>query len=82
MNIVMIPIEKSSNVKAIGWVGNVIYADSGIARDVLRVEFTSGMMYDYLNVSEEVWKKLLQAESKGSFLHRNIYDKYSAVKLA
>lgn len=82
MNIIMVPIENSSNVKAIGYVSNVIYADGGIPKDVLRVEFTNGFIYDYINVSEETHKKLMSAESKGSFLHRYIYYKYQTVKIA
>lgn len=77
----MIPVENSSNVKAYGFKPNVIRFDGSNPRNIFRVSFLNGLIYDYLDVSEEVYKKFLEAESKGSFLHRNIYGKYQTIKV-
>jgi len=75
----MIPVTNSSNVKAFGWKPNVILFDGCTPKNVLRIKFVSGSTYDYVGVSEEVYKKFLEAESKGSFLHRQIIGKYQTV---
>ena len=76
----LIPVT-SSNIEAIGWVGNIIYADGGIPKDVLRIKFKSGTIYDYLNVSKEVYEEMMKQESKGSFWWRKIRDKYMEIKV-
>lgn len=81
MEIEMIPVEKSSNVQAYGYKANVIRFDGCNPTNVLRVSFLNGLIYDYLGVSEEIYKQFLGAESKGSFLHRNIYGKYQTIKV-
>jgi len=43
---------------------------------VLEVEFSSGAVYDYLNVPEKVYRALLKAPSKGSFVSRRVRDRY------
>lgn len=77
----MINVE-SSNIKAIGFEENVIYADGYSPHNVLRVEYLSGLIYDYLNVSKETYEALMKEESKGSYIHRKIKDKYCAIKIA
>jgi hypothetical protein len=47
----------------------------------LRVGFVSGMVYDYKNVPEKVYVSMKKAISKGSFLNRNIKDKYEFEKV-
>lgn len=76
----LIPVV-SSNVKAIGWEANVMTMDSGYAKDILRIEFTSGLVYDYLNVSKEVFNELMEAESKGSYIYRKIRNRYTSIKV-
>ena len=43
---------------------------------VLEVEFSSGAVYDYLNVPKRVYRDLLKASSKGSFVSRRVRDRY------
>jgi hypothetical protein len=52
---------KSSNVKKIGW-----------EKEVLRIQFNNDSMYEYYKVPKEVYENLLTAQSKGSFVSRNI----------
>lgn len=54
---------KSSNLKSIGY-------DAG-AREV-HVEFHSGATWIYEDIPPELYEKLRQHESPGSFFHRNI----------
>ncbi len=43
---------------------------------VLEVEFSSGDVYDYLQVPRKVYHDLLKAPSKGSFVSRRVRDRY------
>ncbi len=46
----------------------------------LEVEFSSGAVYDYLNVPRRVYRDLLKAPSKGSFVSRRVRDQYPFVR--
>lgn len=69
----------SSNINAIGWQGNVLLDNGFIPKDILRVQYSHGAIYDYVGVTKEVFDQLMQAESKGSFLNKNIKDKYQTI---
>ncbi len=58
---------QSSNILAIGY-------DPKIR--ALEVEFRSGSVYQYSGVPQDVYTALMQAESKGSYLHVNVKGKY------
>jgi hypothetical protein len=47
---------------------------------VLEVEFSSGVVYDYLQVPKKVYRDLLKAPSKGSFVSRRVRDRYEFVR--
>jgi hypothetical protein len=47
---------------------------------VLEVEFSSGAVYDYLQVQKKVYRALLKAPSKGSFVSRRVRDRYEFVR--
>ena len=47
---------------------------------VLEVEFSSGAVYDYFKVPEKVYRDLLKAPSKGSFVSRRVRDRYPFVR--
>jgi len=79
-NIPVVPVQ-SSNILAIGYQKNVMFNGGYQPKDVLRIKFVSGYSYDYLNVDEEVFKQLMQEESKGSFFHRKIKDKYISLQV-
>ena len=61
---------KSSNIDSIGWSANI-----------LRVLFSHGTAYDYLNVEKELYEELMEADSKGSFFNRYIKVNYPSVKV-
>ncbi|NSW91887.1 MAG: KTSC domain-containing protein [Firmicutes bacterium] len=59
---------ESSNLRSVGY-------DS--TTKILEVEFNSGGIYQYFNVSEIVFQALLAADSKGQYFHRNIKNIYA-----
>ena len=62
----------SSNIKAIGY--------SAFAR-VLQVDFLSGSRYRYLAVEPEIFKRFIDAQSKGQFLNREIKRVYQYCRI-
>ena len=50
-------------------------------RRVLEIEFHSGAIYRYLEVPEEIHRRLLAAESKGHFFGANIRDKFRSERV-
>jgi hypothetical protein len=48
---------------------------------ILRVIYVSGMVYDYKNVPEEVYKAMKTAFSKGTFLNQHIKGKFPFEKV-
>jgi len=57
----------SSNVASIGY---------DEPSQTLEVEFTSGAVYQYYNVSQAIFDQLMQAGSKGQFLAYHIKNTY------
>lgn len=57
----------SSNIAAIGY---------DEASQTLEVEFTSGALYQYYNVTQALFEQLMQASSKGQFLAYQIKNSY------
>ena len=47
----------------------------------LRVVFVSGLIYDYENVPEMIYRDMKAAGSKGTFLNRNIKGHYTFKKI-
>ena len=62
----------SSNISSIGY---------DIPSNVLRVVFSNGGTYDYFDVSEDVYKELDSADSKGHYLATQIKNVYSFKKV-
>jgi hypothetical protein len=58
---------ESSNVARIG------YDETG---QVLSVEFTSGITYNYYDVSPAVFEQMRNANSKGQFIAQNLKGVY------
>ena len=48
----------------------------------LRVIYTSGLVYDYKNVPEEVFTAMKTSFSKGAFLNQHIKGKYEFEKIS
>jgi hypothetical protein len=51
-------------------------ASIGFEDTTMEVEFTNGGLYQYINVEEETFQAMMDAESKGKFLNNRIKDKY------
>jgi len=47
----------------------------------LQIRFVSGVVYDYKNVPEKVFKAMKAATSKGTFLNTKIKGKYEFEKI-
>ena len=65
------PVE-SSVIATVGY-------DAG--KQMLEIEFRSGAIYRYLEVPEEIHKRLLAAESKGHFFGANIRNKFRSERV-
>jgi hypothetical protein len=44
--------------------------------EILEVEFNSGGVYQYGEVSEVTYRELMSADSKGQYFHEHILDHY------
>jgi hypothetical protein len=64
------PVE-SSSLASVGYQGAV-----------LEVEFRNGGVYRYIDVPEEVHRRLMSAESKGRFFNFEIRDAYRCEQIA
>lgn len=62
----------SSNIAAIGYDEN---------SQSLEIEFTNGAVYQYSSVPPSEYEGIMGADSKGKYLHANIKNRYSFVKL-
>ena len=62
----------SSNIRSIGY-------DS--VSQTLEIEFNSGGIYQYFNVSKSIYDALMLASSHGSFFSRHIKDKFGWTKI-
>jgi len=66
------PEVKSSNIAAI---------DYDWERQILRVSFRSGGIYEYDDVGDQVYQAFLGAPSKGRFFHDFIRDQYGTRRI-
>jgi hypothetical protein len=48
---------------------------------ILEIEFTSSHVYQYGEISEETYRELLAADSKGQYFHAYILDQYPHVRV-
>ena len=48
--------------------------DAAIRR--MKIRFTSGSVYDFCGVPEEIHRALMAARSKGTYYNENIKDRY------
>jgi hypothetical protein len=51
-------------------------------RPTLTIVYTSGAVYEYVDVPEEVYLAMKAASSKGTFLNKQIKDKYAFRKMS
>lgn len=72
---------KSSNIKQIGYDENYRVSLNKKPIKVLRIYFTSGFIYDYYDVSKEIYESFLKAESIGKYFWEHIKDKYNYEKV-
>jgi len=57
----------SGNLQKIGW-----EYDHVTKQGVLFVEFNRGAQYEYFPVPKELWNEFWNADSRGSWFHKNI----------
>jgi hypothetical protein len=69
---------KSTSIARILWEAAGAAGPSG----TLRVGFTSGGTYDYVDVPYEKVQELLDAPSKGKYIRRHIAGKYTSYKVS
>jgi hypothetical protein len=50
-------------------------------REVLRITYTSGKVYDYLAVPQQAYDDMKAADSKGQYLNYSIKGKYKYKKV-
>lgn len=62
----------STDVASIGYDPNTM---------TLEVEFKGGSVYHYMDVPDAVYQELMQASSKGKFMHANIKNSYRYMKI-
>jgi hypothetical protein len=62
----------SSNIRAIGY-----DSDS----EILELEFNDGSVYQYSGVPATEYEGMMNADSKGKYLHANIKNRYPYTKL-
>ena len=62
----------ASNIRSVGY--------DARAR-ILEVEFSSGSIIQYSGVSEEVYRRLMNASSPGSYFRKNIEEDFPAKRL-
>jgi len=63
----MVPV-RSSALEAVGY---------DPATSQLRIQFTSGRVYDFFQVPEQVYAELMHAPSKGSYFNYHIRNTYA-----
>ena len=49
--------------------------------ETLIIEFKRGGSYQYDDVPEEIYNELIEADSPGSYYHKNIKGQYDCTKL-
>lgn len=62
----------SSNISAIGYDADNL---------VLEVEFNNGAVYSYSDVPSGEYEGFMNADSKGTYLHASIKNRYSFTRL-
>jgi len=61
--------------------GNIRAAGYDARNRVLEVEFSSGSIVQYSGVSEEMYRRLMNAPSPGSYFHDNIEESFSSKRV-
>lgn len=72
---------KSSNILEVSFEENKILNNGFIPLDLLDVKFKSGAIYRYIGVTKKVYVEFLEAESKGTYLNKEIVGRYQTVQL-
>ena len=57
----------SSNLKSVGYSAEY---------QTLEIEFVNGAIYQYYNIPKNIYEELMQASSKGKFVHQQIRNAY------
>jgi hypothetical protein len=66
------PVLSSSNIASIGY---------DVDSQTLEIEFLNGGVYQYFDIPQHVHEELMNADSKGQYLARNIKGAYRYSKV-
>jgi len=47
----------------------------------LEIEFTTGSVYDYLNIPQHEYDAMMNSDSKGKYFNANIKGRYAEMRL-
>jgi hypothetical protein len=61
--------------------GNIASVGYDAKMSIMEVEFTTGDVYKYYDVPVDVYRGLMDAESKGVYLYSNVKSKYQYSKV-
>jgi len=59
----------------------IAHIDYDVAKNLLTIKFVSGVVYEYLNVPEEVYNAFKQYREKGVYLNRYIKGRFQFRKI-
>jgi hypothetical protein len=62
----------ASNIRAVGY---------DARNRVLEIEFSSGGINQYSGVSDEIYRRLMNSPSPGSYFHDNIEENFTAKRI-
>lgn len=71
---------ESTHIQAIGYEKAFKYDSNKRPRNTLRIVFNNNVVYDYLDVSESIFKDFLNAKSKGIYFEQKIKNRYTTLK--
>ena len=60
---------------------NVEYTFFSKEHGIMEIKMKNGVVYQYLDFTEDVWEKLKECVSIGSFLHRNVKGNFRYVRV-
>lgn len=55
---------------------NIAFVGYNHPLNIMRVEYTNGKQYNYQDVPQDVWQKVLVADSKGAMLNRIVKGQF------
>lgn len=60
---------------------NIVSVGYNAEQKILEVEFKGGKIYQYLGVPSQIYEEMMNSDSKGTYLHRHVRDRYKFLKV-